>query len=68
MFILRGSILCFNPCFDGSVARVYCAVTLAAGYRFCFNPCFDGSVARVPPGNAKSDYITAVSILVLMEV
>ena len=37
--------LCFNPCFDGSVARggqqVHCEFA-----PYGFNPCFDGSVAR----------------------
>ena len=36
---------CFNPCFDGSVARGLCAGAVRCIGR-CFNPCFDGSVAR----------------------
>ena len=36
----------FNPCFDGSVARV-CVICKRAYDYDCFNPCFDGSVARV---------------------
>ena len=36
---------CFNPCFDGSVARGAYSDWLMYSSQ-CFNPCFDGSVAR----------------------
>ena len=36
---------CFNPCFDGSVARVD-ADSEKNRPSPSFNPCFDGSVAR----------------------
>ena len=36
----------FNPCFDGSEARVAMRMSIFALIA-CFNPCFDGSEARV---------------------
>ena len=59
-------LICFNPCFDGSVARGR-SRGFTIGSTRGFNPCFDGSVAR-----EKLDIQDAgagwVSILVLMEV
>ena len=37
---------CFNPCFDGSVARGDHCATEVVKAGSGFNPCFDGSVAR----------------------
>ena len=59
--------LCFNPCFDGSVARghdFFASVELSRR----FNPCFDGSVARGEGCARVWETQTSVSILVLMEV
>ena len=42
----RRAIQCFNPCFDGSVARGSDSHAYARPRKQGFNPCFDGSVAR----------------------
>ena len=57
----------FNPCFDGSVARVL-AKHLMPTRQQSFNPCFDGSVARVMMMLSELTRQAIVSILVLMEV
>ena len=44
--LTTGAAGCFNPCFDGSVARALCTSRIFATVT-SFNPCFDGSVARV---------------------
>ena len=56
----------FNPCFDGSEARVS-PLALPRKSTCCFNPCFDGSEARVSVVVANA-LRADVSILVLMEV
>ena len=58
---------CFNPCFDGSEARVAGGAELCLGNR-SFNPCFDGSEARECVLAYGIVINLAVSILVLMEV
>ena len=42
---LRRLFAGFNPCFDGSEARVIDLLTGFTAYQG-FNPCFDGSEAR----------------------
>ena len=46
MVSIMSSQLCFNPCFDGSVARGNCIRQCKLCIMPGFNPCFDGSVAR----------------------
>ena len=59
--------VCFNPCFDGSVARGPDAPR-PFGCSTRFNPCFDGSVARGTLAQGGHIHRKCVSILVLMEV
>ena len=56
----------FNPCFDGSEARVLVEAVELIFVRG-FNPCFDGSEARAPR-SFQGRGSGCVSILVLMEV
>ena len=60
--------VCFNPCFDGSVARAFVGTWAHGRPSFGFNPCFDGSVARVGCKHRGVKRFYFVSILVLMEV
>ena len=59
---------CFNPCFDGSVARGRGRSSRLRARRSGFNPCFDGSVARGAGVDEAVRDTYSVSILVLMEV
>ena len=49
---------CFNPCFDGSVARALAGTAMPPETEG-FNPCFDGSVARA----GSTSRITTAMIL-----
>ena len=63
-----GFLICFNPCFIGSIFQTGRGPDLYDCFGLGFNPCFIGSIFQTYLGYRIYDLFRLVSILVLLEV